>query len=250
MASIGSHYKSTTGERWSVVEFGLVVARTLIAFLPLIVCARLLGKQQIAELSVIDFVIAITIGSIASTATVEFETPPLQSAFAVAVWAFLAILIQHTQLHNRSINTLINGRPRVLIDGGRIDSDALRAERITVEDLLMLLRKKGAFNIQEVEVAVLERDGTLSVLKRSQHEPLTPQDMGIPTQYKGLPTTLIVDGHVDEENLRKVGQTRPWLIEQLRAHGASRPEEVLYCALDTTGSLYVDVATPKRSARA
>lgn len=232
------------------MEFGLVIARTLIAFLPLIVCARLLGKQQIAELSVIDFVIAITIGSIASTATVEFETPPLQSAFAVAVWALLALLIQHTQLHNRSINTLINGRPRVIVNGGKIDPDALRAERITVEDLLMLLRKKGAFNLQEVEVAVLERDGTLSVLKRSQHEPLTPQDMGIPTQYKGLPTTLIVDGRIDDENLRKVGQTRSWLLQQLQAHGASGPEEVLYCALDTTGALHVDVAAPKGGARA
>lgn len=222
-------------------EYGIVLARSFISFLVTIVFVRLAGKKQLAELTLMEFVIAITIGSISASATVDLGSSALHTAFGIATWAILAVLMSQTDLYNRGLSRLINSRPRVLIDGGRISKDALRLERLTMEDLIMLLRKKGVFELNQVEVAVLERDGTISVLRKSQFEPVTPRDLGISTEYRGLPTTLILDGHIQDENLREINQDKNWLLGELRSRGITDPGRVNYMAIDTTGSIYVDV---------
>lgn len=122
----------------SFLDYLLVLVRGLISFLALVVFLRLLGKQQLSELSLIDFVISITIGSIASSATVDTDNPSIYTVFGIIVWSVLALLLMHTQLYNRWFNVIMHGQPKVLVEGGRIDKHALRQEKLTFDDLLML----------------------------------------------------------------------------------------------------------------
>lgn len=222
------------------MEYVLILLRSLMAFAILFVFIRLRGETQISQLSPIDFVIGITIGSIASAASVETDNPSLQTAFGIVVWTGLAALLAVASLHSPSLSHLVHGTPVVLVEGGRIARDRLHKHHMTVEQLMVQLRKKGVFDLREVEAAVLETDGTVSVLKRSQQQPVTPEDLGLDTPYRGLPTILIVDGRVQQENLAALGEQTDWLRQQLQKMGISDLSEVMYASIDTNGELYVD----------
>ena len=110
----------------------------------------------------------------------------------------------------------------------------------SVDDLTMQLREKEVFNIADVEFAVAEPNGELSILLKSQHQPLTPSDLNIPTQYQGIPSELVVDGQIIQQNLKQNNLTRDWLIQQLAAKGVNNVKKVTLASLDSQGNLYVD----------
>jgi uncharacterized membrane protein YcaP (DUF421 family) len=137
------------------------------------------------------------------------------------------------------LRKLTNSEPVVVIANGRIIEQNMRKIRCQTTQLMMLLREKNAFNIGDVEFAVFETDGKLSVLKKSQQQPLTPADMKIPTPYKGLNKDLIIDGNVMRENLASANINEEGLRDMLAAQGIRDVREVFYGGVDTSGNLYV-----------
>lgn len=220
-------------------EPAIALIRSLIAFFTLFIFSRLLGKQQIGQLTFFEYVTGITIGSIAAELSVNLETQGLIPWIGLLTWSFLTLVLQWSVTKNRRLAKIVEGEPVVVIQGGKILDHNLRLLRYRMDDIMVQLRQKDVFDISEVEVALLESNGALSVKKKSQLEPVTPRDLNLPTAYKGLPTELIVDGELIEQNLEQVGLDREWLLERLAEKGISSLKEVYYASLNTQGELFI-----------
>ena len=205
---------------------GLVVfVRSIIAFFSLLIFTRLLGKEQISQLTFFDYVLGITIGSIAGTLTTDLSSRALPHWIGLLTWAALGYLLEIISLKSRYAAKYLEGEPTIVIMNGKI---------------MELLRNKDVFDVNQVDFAIMEPNGQLSVLKKPEHLPLTPKDMNIQVTPSGIAVELIYDGVIIEENLRQMGKTRDWLMKELRKHGISDETEVFFAALNSAGSFYID----------
>ncbi len=219
-----------------IVQSGL---KSLIAYIFLLVLTRMMGRKMVAQVTFFDFVVAIIVGSVVANIAVNQDMPVVSGLTVLAVLAALTICIQFLLLKSFLLRKLIDFGSIVVIENGRIISENLKKTRLRLDNLIMLLREKDAFSIAEVEYAVLETDGQLSVLKKSQKQPITPSDMNIPTAYKGLSKDIIMDGKLMTENLKGVHLDMEWLMQTLHAQNYYRIEDVFYAGLDTSGNLYI-----------
>jgi len=222
-------------------EFLEVIYQTFGAFFGILIYARILGKQQVAQLTFYDYINGITIGSMA--AALAADTDPNKTVAhltALTLFTTLTLSMSYISLKSRPARKLLEGEPTVVVHNGKILEKNMARMRYNTDDLLMQLRAKNVFNISDVEFAVSETNGELSVLLKTQKQPLTAETMGIPTQYQGVNTELIMDGRLVEQNLQQVGVDQAWLIIQLQQMGINDIREVEYAALDTSGKLYVD----------
>jgi len=223
-----------------VNETLIVIVRSLIGFFSLFIFTRILGKQQMSQLTFFDYVLGITIGSIAATLTTDLTSRAWLHWMGLAVWFSVVLLLQLITLKSRQLAKAIDGEPVVVIMNGQIMENAMRKARFRAADLLEQLRRQGVFDLSEVEFAVLENNGQVSVLKKSEYQPVTPHDLKLPTVYKGMSTELIFDGIVIEQNLKQLNLDRAWLDEELKKQGINHPSEVFLALLNTQGNLFVD----------
>lgn len=220
---------------------GLVVfVRAFIGFFSLLIFARILGKEQISQLNFFDYILGITIGSIASELTVDLSSRAWPHWVGLITWASLAYLMEIISLKWRYAAKYIEGEPAIVIMNGMIMENVLRKMKIRVSDIMVLLRNKGVFDLNEVDYAIIEPNGQISVLKKPEHLPLTPKDMKIPVSSTGISTELIYDGKIIEENLREMNKDTKWLMKELKKRGIKDVSEVFLVTLNDAGSLYVD----------
>jgi len=218
----------------------VVVMRGVISFVTLLVYTNILGKQQVGKLTFFDFITGITIGNLAGSLTVDFDSRAWPHFVGLSVWAVLAMLAQFIALKSRWWARILGGEPVILIENGHILEQNMAQCRFRYDDLLMQLREKDVFDLHEVETAILETSGALSVLKRSQDHPVTPRDLHLPTAYKGLGTMLIHEGQVLSGHLIRVRLTPEWLSEQLLKQSITSPHDVALAILGSDGKLFVD----------
>lgn len=225
----------------------VVVIRSFLGFFILLVLIRLIGKQQVSQLTFFDYILGITIGSIASTLSVQLNENSLATICGMVVWTFLAILLAFFSIRVPWLQKLVEGKSTVVIENGHLMEKNLKKIRITFQDLLSELRIQGVFNIADVEYALFEPNGKLSVQKKSQKQPVTPGDLNISTQYDGLPMNLILDGKIQKETLQNVKLSRAWLTFQLGKTGITDVERVSLAQLDTRGNLFIDLKDEKKT---
>ncbi len=223
----------------------VVIIRSIIAFFTLLFLVRLLGKQQVSQLTFFDYVVGITIGSIASTLSVQVNENTTATLAGMATWAILAIILAALGIRSARIRKVIDGEATVVVENGKILDKNLGKIRIPIDELLSELRSQGVFNIEDVEFALFEPGGKMSVQKKSQKQPVTPADLNIPTQYDGLPKVLIMDGVVQKDELRSLNLSNAWLFHQLGKRNVNNISEVSLAQLDTKGNLYVDLRDDK-----
>lgn len=220
---------------------GLVVlVRAIIGFFSLLIFARILGKEQISQLTFFDYILGITIGSIASELTVDLSSRAWPHWVGLITWAALAYLMEIISLKWRYAAKYIEGEPAIVIMNGKIMENVLRKMKIRISDIMVLLRNKDVFDLNEVDYAILEPNGQISVLKKPEHLPLTPKDMNIPVTPTGISTELIYDGKIIEENLKQMNKDTKWLMKELKKHGIKDVSEAFLVTLNDAGSLYVD----------
>jgi len=198
-----------------------------------------MGRRQISQLNFFDYVNGITIGSIAATLATDISRESLPTFIGLLAYTFWVLFLNLLEEKNRTLRRIINGKSVIVIQNGKILENNLREYGYTIDDLKMILRTQGAFNLADVEYAILEANGKISTLLKSQVRPATPKDFGIDTEYQGIPIDLISDGKIIADNLNLVGLTEDWLrgkLSELRL----KPEDVFYAELDTSGKLYVD----------
>lgn len=213
--------------------------RSIFFYFLLLIVVRLLGKREVGALAPIDLVVTIILAELAVIVIENPEMPLMVGVTPILTIFVLEMGLTALSLKSRRWRRIINGEPRVLVRDGKLVPDAMKKERYTIDDLLEQLRRQGLYNLQEVEVAILETDGGLSAIPKSQHRPLKPKDLNIPTAYEGLPVVLITDGEVEYENLKSCDLDLTWLMEQLKQRGIHDPKDVFCALLDTEGSLFV-----------
>jgi len=223
----------------------VVVIRSFIGFFLLLVLVKLIGKQQVTQLTFFDYIVGITIGSMASTLSVQVNENTWATIAGMLVWTFLAIILAIIGLKSPLLRKVIEGVPEIVIQNGKINIDVLEKNKLSMEDLMMMLRSKDVFKVDDVEFAVLEQNGKLSVLLKSRKKPLTPEDMKMSTQYDGLPTNLIVDGNLDMDALKSVNLTKAFLEHHLRKKNITDINDIFLAQLDTQGNLYIDMKDSK-----
>lgn len=215
-----------------------VIVRTTAVYLSLLILLWIMGKREIGQLSPFDLVVAILMGELAAFA-LEVESDLLETLLPLALIGLFELLLSFASLKNHTLRRLITGSPTVVIKNGRILYRSLKKNRYNISDLLSQLREKDVFSPSEVEYAVLEPSGRLSVLRKSQQRAVTPSDLGLETEYEGLAYPLICDGVVQEETLEKLSLSREWLDEQLRQRKIGAAQDVALALIETDGSLYV-----------
>ncbi|MBM7866239.1 DUF421 domain-containing protein [Heliobacterium gestii] len=220
------------------MEYLAVTVRIVTILGLLLVLTLLTGRRKIGELPVFDFLVVITIGSIVGADIAEPPVNHLPTVYAVILVILIQTTFSYLSMKYRPFGRLINFEPIVVIENGQFVKANLRKLRYTVDNVLMMLREEGIFDLRDVEFAIIESTGRLSVLKKSQKQPLTPRDLQIHTGYQGLSIPVITEGNVDDIALLRLGLSRDWLASQLNAQGILSEKDVFFATVNSDGSLY------------
>ena len=194
----------------SVPAWFEVILRSITALIVLFFITKFLGRKQITQLTLFEYIIAITIGSIVAEISTGIEKNFLYGIYSLLVWSLLPLGILFLSLKSKKFRDFIDGTPKVIIKEGKIQEDTLTKEKYTVDDLTELLRKKNAFNLADVEFAVLEPNGDLNVLLKKENQPITPKDIQLQVAPEKEAKTVISEGQILDEVL---GETVFFLIE-------------------------------------
>jgi uncharacterized membrane protein YcaP (DUF421 family) len=219
----------------------ILIARTLILYVLIVTLMRLMGKRQIGQLQPSELVVAILVADLAAVPMQDKDIPLINGAVPILVLMIAEVLASYLTLRSSVARSVISGRPSVLISGGKVMYRELSNARINLDDLTEQLRIKGYPDISDVECAILETSGQMSVIPKSQRRPVCPADLGIDTSYEGLPVTLVVDGKPNRDNLQLVNLDEQWLRQQLVDRGVHDLRDVILATLNTKGELFYQV---------
>ena len=220
------------------------LCRTVILYFLIMLGLRLMGKRQIGELEPSELVLTMMISDLATVPMQDFGIPLLAGVIPILTLLSLSLLLSQLSLLSLRFRELMCGTPAVLIRNGQIQQEAMRKNRYTLDELLEQLRGQGCASVEEVQYAVLENSGQLSVLPWAREKPPAARVLGLTPQEGTLPTVLINDGRVLRKNLRRCGRDVSWLETVLRQEGRSAGE-VFLLTVDETGKIF---CVPKEEA--
>lgn len=230
------------------MELLYVTFTTIGSIITLFILTKIMGNKQMSQLSMFDYIIGITIGSIAAemaTNLEEFEKPLI----AMIIYALFALLISIANYKSIAIRRIITGKSLVLFEDGKLYEGNLRKARIDINEFLMECRNNGYFNIANLQSAILETNGKISFLPLSTERPVTPKDLNL-TPKKDKPViNVIIDGHVMEGNLDFCGKNINWLNKQLQAQGVDNVSDVFLATCDNDSNLNVYLKINKKMSR-
>jgi len=210
-----------------------------ISIIALFILTRIMGKKQMAQLNFFDYVIGISIGSIAAEYAVVRNIHLVEGLTALVVFTLFSLLLSFVGIKSYRGRIILDGTPSILIENGKIIEENLRKVKLSINDLLEECRQKNIFDMTDIEFAILETSGRLSVQPKSQHRPVTPKDMQIPTEYEGLCANVVIDGKVIEEHLNALNLDVDWLHKELSKQNIMRVTDVLLAYVNTGGVLHI-----------
>jgi len=213
--------------------------RTLIGFALLLILTRLLGKKQLSQLTVFTYITGIALGNIASEMVLQKEIPILDAVFALILWSLLVFIIEWISLKSAAARVLMDGEPTIVIKKGLILEKALKAQRLNLDDLFMQLRLNQVFSVKDVEYAILEPNGALTVMKKSDKNHVTRGDLQLSAEPVGLPCEIIADGKIVEKNLKEFGFSHKQLNDEIKRQKITDIRTILYAELQQDRSLYI-----------
>lgn len=217
-----------------------IILKTTITFFVLFLLTRLLGKKQLSHLTFFNYVTGITIGSIAANIISNMDKPFLAEVLGMVWWYILTAGLGFLGLKYNKLRNIIDGQPTIVIKKGLIMKKSLQKNNLNMDDLSMMLREQNVFSIIEVDYAILEPDGKISVMKKPNHQEVTKSDLHLQTiDMKYLPSEIIVDGKIVYRNLLEYGLTEAWLNDQLKNQKIKSTKDILYAEIQSDGSLYV-----------
>lgn len=223
------------------------IVRTIILYLIIVLVLRVMGKRQIGQLQPFELVIILMISELAAIPSQDTGIPLIAGLLPVLVLLLLGVAISQITLKSETARGIICGTPTILIDKGHILEDELRKLRYNLSDLLEQLRVKNIPDIADVEYAILETNGQLSVIPKSMKRPVNPEDLQLNIPGEGLPYTLIMDGIVQHQNFAKVGVNMEWLEQELQKVNIKDNRDVLIASFGAKGKLFIQEKEKKKS---
>jgi uncharacterized membrane protein YcaP (DUF421 family) len=224
----------------------MMILKPTFAFFLLLLLARILGKKQMSQMTFFNYVTGITIGSLAAEIITFNDETIWDEVVGLIWWCVLTLLLSIVTLKFAKARVIIDGQPTILIKKGQFQEDALRATKVSIDNITMMLREQNIFSIKEVDYAILEPNGKLSVLKVQDQLNVKKKDLNIPTtQPKYLPEEIIIDGKVVYNNLTSYGLNVMWLEKQLKQQNIKSISDVFYAELQDDGTLYTQLREKK-----
>ena len=223
-------------------DFLEILLRVALGFAVLLFLVRIIGNKQLGQLNVFTYISGIVIGSMIGDAILHKDLNIWRSILGLAAWVGLLFFVETVSLKSVKARELLDGQPIILIKKGQIMYDSLKKERMNIDDLTMMLRTNKVFSILDVDYAILESNGDLSVLKKQEKDSVAKEDLNLspkPQQY--MPTSIIIDGRVIVRNLVELDLSKDWLHNALNKVGIQNYDEILYAELQKDAQLYMQL---------
>lgn len=209
-----------------------VIPRGLISLLALFFMTKLLGKKQVSQLSLFDYVIGISIGNFAAEITINTDVPFMNGIVAVILFGIVAYIISRLTMKSIWLRKFVTGTPTVLLQKGEFIYKNMSKTKFDINDFLEECRENGYFDISELEYAILEANGKISFLPKAEYKPLTPNDMRMKVKQQGLCVNAIIDGNLMVDNLKNFGKTKEWMDKELKLKGYTEYKDILLATID------------------
>ncbi|MCC5911004.1 MAG: DUF421 domain-containing protein [Clostridiaceae bacterium] len=216
----------------------IVFTRALILYGLVVIVVRMMGKRQIAEMQPFELVITIMIADLAATPMENTGVPLMNGVIPILTLLSIQVIVSYLSLKSETFREVICGKPSIIINKGTIVQSEVRRLRINMNDLLEQLRSKNYPNVSDVEFAILETNGQMTIIPKSEKRNVITEDLGVQVQPEELPITLIVDGQLIKKNLEKAGHNRQWIINQLHQNNIDKIEDVFFAFLSSEGMFF------------
>lgn len=216
---------------YSSILFSTIIKGILVYILALVL-SKLIGIKIISQMNFFDFVMGVSIGSMIAKIIIDKDHVVFSGVIALIVFSLLTISTSYLNLKSYIARSIINAKTLILIENGRIIDKNIKKLRITINELMMKLREKDVFNIEDVQFAIMESNGQLSVLIKADKKPITPYDMNIKVKSLSLINDIIIDGKIVDKNLQIVGIDEKWLKSELKKKNINAIEDVFYAGVD------------------
>ena len=216
-----------------------IIILSLSSFIVLFILTKLMGNREMAQLSMFDYIISITIGSIAAEMSTALDDNFIEPLVAMIIYAIGAILVSYIALYSIKARRFISGTTLILYDNGKLFSKNLKKAKMDMNEFLMQCRTNGYFNLSDIQTAMLEANGKISFIPNSLKRPATPEDLSLNPKQEFLVTNIIIDGKVLEENLKNTGNNLKWLQSNLEKQNAGRVENIILATCDKDNNLSV-----------
>lgn len=213
-----------------------VSIRALVSLITLFLVTKMLGKKQVSQLSLFDYVIGISIGNFAAELTINLESDIIHGTLAVIIFGLVAYLISILTMKSIILRRFFMGIPTVIIHNGVLIENGLKKVKYDINDLLEQCRTQGYFDISEIAYALMEADGKLSILPKSKYKVVTLKDMNLKGKKESLCANVIIDGNIMNKNLENMGKDRSWLEKELNIRG-KKASDILLGTLDNNNKL-------------
>lgn len=224
---------------FEINEFISVTIRAILSLVALFLVTKLLGKKQVSQLSLFDYVIGISIGNFAAEMTINLESNEINGIWAVVLFGIFAYSITYLTMKSITLRRFFMGTPTVIIQEGKILEKNLKKVKYDINDMLEEIREQGYFDLSQIEYAIMEANGKFSILPKSEFKPLTPKDMNIKTDKEELCSNIIIDGKIMKKNLELSGKSEEWLMKQLKTLGYFDLKNILLATIDINKKIKV-----------
>lgn len=216
-----------------------VTIRSILSLVSLFLVTKMLGKKQVSQLSLFDYVIGISIGNFAAEMTINVESQYLNGILAVIIFGVVAYLVSILSMKSIFLRRYFMGTPTTIIEKGKLLEVNMRKVHIDINDLLEECRSNGYFDINEIQYAIMEVNGTLSILPKPEYKPLTVKDMQVKIDKQGLCANVIIDGNFMKENINNIDKDIKWLKHELKMKGYKEIDDILLATVDVNDKLIV-----------
>lgn len=228
------------------MEILITILSTLLSIFVLFLLTKLMGVRQMSQLSLFDYIIGITIGNAASDLAMSANEDIWAPLVTMIVYAFMAVFLNNLTDRSLTVSRIVSGKPLILLANGKLYKKNLRKARFDLGEFLVQCRISGFFDLNQIETAILETNGHISFLPKTEYRPATPGDLNLDLNKAYLFANVILDGKIIEENLRLIGKNSEWLKKELKGQGYSNPERIFLatCNPDNTLRIFPIIENP------
>lgn len=216
----------------------ILMIRTVILYILVVIILRLMGKRQVGEMEPFELVIAIMVSELAALPMQDIRIPLIHGVIPIVTLLIVQLTITLLEMKSEKASAIITGTPSIIIKNGEINIQELKNQRLSYDDLIEEIRLNGYFNISDIQYAILETSGQISVMPKNCAASVSRGDLNLNINEEILPITLVLDGKLNEHNLKLANKNKDWLIHQLKAKNIDSIEDAFLVTIDSRGSLF------------
>lgn len=213
-------------------ELWIVIERSILSFILLFLIAKIIGKKQVSELSLFDYVVSISIGNFAAEIAMNPDVQVLNGIVGVSLFGIIALLVSILSMKSIVLRRFFMGTPTIIMEDGKFIYKNFKKIKIDMNDFLESARGSGYFDVSEIKYAIMEADGKISFMPKNEYKPITIKDMNLNPQKQGLVANIIIDGKIMKKNLLNINKDEKWIKHELKQKGYDTYDDILLATID------------------